>query len=100
MATLTIRKLDESVKQKLRMAAARHGRSMEAEARSILARSLAGGGGAEASGGVETPERFGHLRGAWKDRFGDRSTREIIEEIRGIDDTMETDQGGDRGRRI
>lgn len=34
--TLTIRNLDESVKQLLRMQAASHGRSMEAEARDIL----------------------------------------------------------------
>ena len=35
--TLTIRNLDESVKHLLRIQAARHGRSMEAEARDILA---------------------------------------------------------------
>ena len=34
--TLTIRNLEEPVKQKLRMRAASHGRSMEAEARDIL----------------------------------------------------------------
>jgi len=36
MASLTIRKLDDSVKAKLRVRAAEHGRSMEEEARSIL----------------------------------------------------------------
>jgi len=40
MATLTIRKLDDRVKAKLRIRAAQHGRSMEEEAREILARSL------------------------------------------------------------
>jgi antitoxin FitA len=36
MATITIRGLDEAVKKRLRVRAARHGRSMEAEAREIL----------------------------------------------------------------
>ena len=36
MATLTIRNLDESTKAQLRVQAARHGRSMEEEARTIL----------------------------------------------------------------
>jgi plasmid stability protein len=36
MATLTIRKLPDSIKAKLRTRAARTGRSMEAEARQIL----------------------------------------------------------------
>ena len=36
MASLTIRKLEESTKRKLRIRAARHGRSMEQEAREIL----------------------------------------------------------------
>ncbi len=37
MAVLTIRDFDESLKAKLRIRAAEHGRSMEAEARAILA---------------------------------------------------------------
>lgn len=36
MASLTIRKLDDSVKAKLRVRAAEHGRSMEEEVRAIL----------------------------------------------------------------
>ena len=36
MATLTIRKLDDSIKQSLRIKAAHHGVSMEEEARRIL----------------------------------------------------------------
>ena len=40
MATMTIRNLDDAVKQRLRMRAARHGRSMEDEARDILRSSL------------------------------------------------------------
>lgn len=40
MAALTIRKLDEDVKTRLRVRAARNGRSMEEEARVILAEVL------------------------------------------------------------
>lgn len=36
MTSLTIRKLDPAVKERLRLRAARHGRSMEEEARQIL----------------------------------------------------------------
>lgn len=37
MATLTIRDLDDEIRDKLRVRAAEHGRSMEAEVREILA---------------------------------------------------------------
>jgi antitoxin FitA len=36
MASITIRRLDESTKKRLRMRAASHGRSMEEEARNVL----------------------------------------------------------------
>lgn len=42
MATLMIRGLDEGVKARLRVQAAEHGRSMEAEARALLAEALCG----------------------------------------------------------
>lgn len=42
MATLTIRKFDERLKKQLRVQAARHGHSMEEEARQILAEGLRG----------------------------------------------------------
>jgi plasmid stability protein len=40
MASLTIRNLDNNLKAQLRLRAARHGRSMEAEARTILSQTL------------------------------------------------------------
>ncbi len=40
-ATLTIRNLDRAVKERLRVRAAQHGHSMEAEARQILQTALA-----------------------------------------------------------
>jgi plasmid stability protein len=42
MASLTIRKLDDEVKEALRVRAARAGRSMEEEARLILVRAVRG----------------------------------------------------------
>ena len=41
MSNLTIRKLDPAVKERLRVRAAEHGHSMEAEARLILGNALA-----------------------------------------------------------
>jgi antitoxin FitA len=42
MASITIRKLDDQVKLKLRIRAAEHGRSMEEEAREILSSAISG----------------------------------------------------------
>ena len=42
MATLTIRNVDTAMKEQLRLRAARHGQSMEAEARTILNDAVAG----------------------------------------------------------
>jgi plasmid stability protein len=47
MATLTIRRLDESVKARLRVRAAQNGRSREEEAREILTAGLAQGPAAQ-----------------------------------------------------
>jgi len=41
MASITIRNLDEGIKQRLRIRAAEHGRSMEEEARDILRLAMA-----------------------------------------------------------
>lgn len=40
MASIMVRNLDEDVKRRLRVRAARHGRSMEAEVRAILEESV------------------------------------------------------------
>jgi plasmid stability protein len=68
MTTMTIRNLDDDLKRRLRIRAAEHGRSMEAEMREILRTALAepsesGGDFAErahqrfaAAGGVDLPE--------------------------------------------
>lgn len=68
MASITIRNLDDRLKGRLRVRAARHGRSMEEEARDILRRALSGGESQPGNlaqairarfaplGGVELPE--------------------------------------------
>ncbi len=59
MAALSIRDLDDEVRQRLRVRAARHGRSMEAEIRAILADA------------VSEPSETETLFTALLDRFGD-----------------------------
>ena len=59
MASITIRDLDDDTKSRLRVRAAHHHRSMEAEARAILRDSLTG-----------TPARAVNLADAIRRRFG------------------------------
>jgi len=58
MAAISIRNLDDETRDRLRLRAARHGRSMEAEARAILAAA------------VDTPDAPESLFAALIDRFG------------------------------
>jgi antitoxin FitA len=64
VSRITIRNLDPAVKEWLRIRAAQHGNSMEAEARSIISRAV----GAERPRGVNLAEairlRFAPLGGA------------------------------------
>jgi antitoxin FitA len=48
MSSITIRNLDPEIKQRLRVRAAQHGRSMEAEARRILQTALSAAAGVPA----------------------------------------------------
>ncbi len=63
MASLTVRQLDEKLKQRLRLRAAKNGRSVEDEVRTILrsaaadAESFAGGGGPARSVPSEQPQK-------------------------------------------
>ena len=85
--TLTIRNLDEDVKQKLRLRAASHQRSMEAEARDILAKSLTEEQ-APAEQKAEVKERRRRLNamlGTWENRYHGKSTDEIMKELRADD---------------
>lgn len=77
MASLNIRQLEPALKEKLRVRAAQHGRSMEAEARAILKEAL--GAPAPATGAElleSIRQRFAPLggvelelppRGPWRD---------------------------------
>lgn len=58
MASITIRKLDDQVKLKLRIRAAEHGRSMEEEVRDILSSAIA-----------ETPAKTTNLYDAMRARM-------------------------------
>jgi antitoxin FitA len=65
MGSITIRRLDDSLKARLRVRAAQHGRSMEEEARQILKAQL-----------VEEPKREENLA---------VSIRRIMEPLGGVD---------------
>ena len=65
MATITVRRLDDGLKAKLRVRAALHGRSMEEEVREILSTALSDG-----------PARKGNLATA---------IRELFEPLGGVD---------------
>ncbi|HUI62980.1 MAG TPA: hypothetical protein VLX90_22315 [Steroidobacteraceae bacterium] len=65
MASMTIRNLDEKLKSRLRVQAAKHGRSMEDEARDILRAALS-----------STSRRAGHLV---------KAIRRRIEPLGGVD---------------
>jgi plasmid stability protein len=62
VATLTIRDLDDDLRSRLRVRAAGHGRSMEAEVRAILHEALAKTSGAEALG-TRVHQRFSDVGG-------------------------------------
>ncbi len=88
MSTLTIRNLDETVKQKLRLRAASHQTSMEAEARAILAASLAEQEDDELkkeATKLERRKRIEAVVGIWEDRYEGKSTDDIMKELRGDD---------------
>lgn len=63
MASITIRNLDEQTKERLRVRAARQGRSMEEEARSILRTALARNAAAPRNLADAIRDRFGPLGG-------------------------------------
>ncbi|KHK95827.1 hypothetical protein LK09_17505 [Microbacterium mangrovi] len=58
MASMTIRNLDDETKARLRVRAARHGRSTEAEVRAILTAAVSG---AEVSLGTRFAELYANL---------------------------------------
>jgi antitoxin FitA len=63
MTTLTIRNVDAAIKERLRVRAARNGRSMEAELRQILSDTLAPESGRELNLAEAIRRRFAPLGG-------------------------------------
>ena len=63
MGSITIRNIDDSIKQRLRLRAASHGRSMEEEARSILRATLIENAPSPAPLGERIHNRFANLGG-------------------------------------
>lgn len=63
MASITIRNLDDKLKQRLRLRAAQHGRSMEDEARDILRTTLAEERAAPQDLGLAIRRRFARFGG-------------------------------------
>ncbi len=84
--TLTIRNLEEPVKHLLRMQAASHKRSMEAEARDILTRAVTQAIPDNSIAAVSANEAairaLNAVRGKWQGRG---STDEMMQELRGED---------------
>ena len=78
--TLTIRNLEEPVKQMLRMRAASHGRSMEAEARDILTSALKPHTSPPPAV-TSTHSACGSVRGMWAGRM---TTDEIMTLTRSV----------------
>ena len=64
MASITVRNLDDEVKRKLRVRAAEHGCSMEAEVREILSEAVAAGPKPRKGLGTRIHKRFKAIGGA------------------------------------
>jgi plasmid stability protein len=63
VAAISVRDLDDTVARQLKLQAARHGRSMEAEVRAILTNAVAAGGDSESNLAQAIRERFAALGG-------------------------------------
>lgn len=63
MAAISVRDLDEDVASRLKVRAARHGRSMEAEVRAILTDAVAGGEDEQTNLAQAVRERFAAIGG-------------------------------------
>ena len=79
MATLTVRNLEEEIVRRLRIRAAEHGRSAEAEHREILRSALAGNSGPTVR--QQAAERLAAFRRRTAGR-GPTSSAELLEQSR------------------
>ncbi|HKM62200.1 MAG TPA: Arc family DNA-binding protein [Acidisphaera sp.] len=76
MTTLTIRNVDDALKERLRIRAARHGRSMEAELRHILSETLAAETGEETNLAEAIHRLFAPLGGVDLELLPDQPVRD------------------------
>jgi antitoxin FitA len=81
MATLTVRNLDDDVIRRLRIRAAEHGRSAEAEHREILRFVLIGDESDQAEQRQRVAERLAEFRRRTGGR-GSPSTAQLLDEVR------------------
>jgi len=93
MPTLTVRNLDEEVIRRLRIQAAEHGRSAEAEHREILRRALIGDGQQQAAR-QQVAQRLAEFRRRTAGR-GSPSSAQLLDQVR--DERMRTLAGPDQG---
>lgn len=63
MGSMTIRKLDDRIKEKIRVRAAKHGHSMEEEARRLLSAAVESSASEETGLGTAIRQRFAPLGG-------------------------------------
>jgi len=96
MATLTARNIEDEVVRRLRIRAAVHGRSAEAEHREILRAALAGGD--QRAARRQAAERLAEFRHRTGGR-GSTSARELLAESRGerLPVLTGNEPGGDDG---
>ena len=83
MATLTVRNLDDDVVRRLRIRAAEHGRSAEAEHREILRRALIGEESDRAEQRQRIADRLAEFRHRTRGR-GSPSVAQLLGEARAI----------------
>lgn len=81
MASMTIRNLDDSLKQRLRLRAAAHGRSMEDEMRDILRTALSTGETSSGNLAASIRKRLAPIGGVELDL----PAREAIRDVPGFD---------------
>lgn len=79
MAVMTIRNIDDSIKKRLRLRAAMHGRSMEDEARDILRSALSTEMPRPRNLGQAIHERFGVVGGVDLDNVPREAIREPLD---------------------
>jgi antitoxin FitA len=80
MATLNIRNLPHEIHRRLRIRAAEHGRSMEAEARAIISEAC-GGRHEKAAARATTVEKVRELQAFIDKLYGDKKPKNVVDDL-------------------